>query len=701
MQKKNLSSRTKKAAAIVASALMAAAMAPSFAAPDTAFAADETRTYTWAHGTQQPDIPQTITGADGKEYRLVSQSAPVQSDGSQTITQYFAQTVNSQIWPDQLPNLGSITAASYFVNSDGFSGAIPRTGIDYAPVYRNEGGVVTGTKDAYGNTQEAARAALPATIDQGGRSLELKDVTFEPARNDSEGTTLWKATGHYEANVPRQVLDHYNVAAHYAGNLTKTTNSGDWSIQATYTNDDDTPVETGPDAEGENAEEEINELPAEFMDEFEEDSYSYDDGDSARNTSQVELAEIEDDDEGFIPVIPIAIAGGIAVAGIVVAGILIARRRKGASKGAAAAGAAGVAGAPALIEDAPAVVVIDDPECQLIQVTTIDAIDENGEPTVEIDQQTVAELEIIPSCAEDVPTVIYFPSLVDEDGERIEFHAAEDAQYWIAIDEDTVNQVPNKEIVIASDEDNEIFRGSLIDEDGDASSQMLLDAAYMESVMNVDEEAGLYNIADELAGYEAKTAGYMEQAEAAQNAEVAFEEVDVIDDGLFAFEDEDAGLFDMDLPDGEGIEFDDADDDGASYADIMFADDDASPETEETFDSAFEQEMDDYDPYDGIDEPDADDFDMDGLPIEDNADEVDEIDMLDDPAAADADVDGFDDELFVDADVIEIEDDDVEVIEDIDGIFADADEPAPSKPKRDIDPNNEYDRFQAMLDDID
>lgn len=795
MEKKNIASRTRKAAALAASALMAAALLPSLASPEMAFAADETRTYTWANGTQQPSIPQTITGADGKTYHLTNQSQPVQANGTQTITQYFTQTVNSQIWPDQLGNLANIVARSFHVDADGFVGDIPRTGINYTPIYRNEPNKITDTTSAVASTQEAARAALPATINRDGRTLTLGDVTFEPANTDSAGIVhLWRAIGTYSVDIPGQVLDHYNVAAHYAGNLTKVVNNGDWSIQATYTNNDEEeqqPEEEQP-AEEEQSEdapdEEIIEMPAEIMDE--EGNISP----VNTNTASKNANDNEDDadetaeDEMSIPIIPIAIAGGVVVAGLVITGIAVmSRRRKKAAAGADVAAAA------------PMIVTIEDPQCQLIQVTTTEVVDEAGEVDLEVDQQTLAELEIIPSCAADIPTIVYFPSLIDEDGERIEFRAAEGAQYWVAIDEDTVNAVPSKEIIIATDEDNEIFRGELIDPDGDVTNQMLLNADQMVAAMNADEDAELSNIADELAAYDARTAEYVEAAAAAESAQamVADDGIEGYPDGAYELDSLDEFEYSEDLGDGSFLDIDEIEEVGEfgeldeiegieeidevdEIDEDMFADvDGASDDDVDAFDiddvddvdgfeleieSADDESFDDIDemPDDGILEPDVDGFDFSSeedmilIPFDDaeeadadladsEADDIDDVDELGDlddifagvgsegdeqgaeePLAevtGSVEIDEFaeaeeavlipiedDDDLgnmFADADALEedeseeamlvpVEDDDDDELGDM---FADAD--VESEPKREMDPDNEYDRFQAMLDDID
>lgn len=699
MDKKNFS-RPKKVAAIAAAALLASASIPLFANPEAVLAADETRTYAWSNGQGQPSIPQTITGADGREYHLTSQSAPVQASGSQNVTQFFTQNVNSQIWPDQLSNIANIVPRTFHVDSDGFNGDIPRTGINYTPIYRSENNVVTTTHTEYAATQEQARAALPATVEYLGRTLSLTDnVQFEPARVESSGTiTLWKAVGTYSANVPRQVLDHYDVVAHYAGNLSKTMNNGDWSIRATYSNNDpvgeegennapEEPQENeGERTEGEETSEnpepsdEIIEMDPEQMDEngnripFDYEKYM------GTNANADNSYDAEENDT--LSLIPILAAGAVVLGGVAIAGIMIVRKKKAAqsnqqspakedmqtySDSIPASSSPMFASMPPVSPVAATIAAMEmmpeEPFCQLIEVVS----------TPEEDVQTPkANLEIMPSISQDVPTIIYFPALVDGNGDKVEFVATPGAEYWIAIDEDTVEAVVSKEIVVVTDDEKEIFRAVLIDGDGTLTSQVILPEYHMIDILNAaDGEADEYDISAELEEYDELSAaaeqlaleekdgrirGVAGDADTSLYSDMSFEnERDEFGDNsieevnVYDFEADDFDNDDI-IEEDEFDEFHDVEEiDDLSELDQMFGERQDSKlninmdngdnllEEEFDFDSDFdidEKTSSDFDEVDELDEfSEFDDIDIydefEGLGDFDNFDENDEFDEVD------------------------------------------------------------------------
>lgn len=566
-----MSSKTGRACALAASALLAAGCMS--VVPTEAFAIDETRTFTWANGTQQPQIPQTITGADGREYRLTNQSAPTQLGGAQTLSQQFNRTENSQIAPDQLGNIGSIVPASVHISQDGYDGNIPRTGINYTPVYRNESDHISTTRDAYGDTQDAARAALAQNINYNGRSLALADVQFEEARKDSTGdVVLWKAIGTYSVDVPRQVLDHYDVVANYAGVLTRTANNGDWQISAIYSADDvPTEEENKPEEQPENPDEtpvpedtpapapdeNITEMPPQDMDGNVIDPSNFNTEDTITGYENPDASEQEVQEQSSLPIVPIAIGAGIVVFGGIAVGILVARRKKSSGS---AERSEGVLNETSAIGSATAAiaapVIIEDPQCQLIELIPIETVDDEGNMSVTYDQTPKAELEIEPSISADIPTVIYFPAMEDEDGNRIDFKPVPGAQYWIAIDEDTVAKVPNKEIIIASDDDKEIYRGILIDADGDLTDQMRLDTEHMTAVVNgTAEEGEIRDLSAELEYYDEKAEEILAQID--DNEAIDGSDFDEND-----FEDDD----DFESLDPDALDFDDEDEDTDDFA---------------------------------------------------------------------------------------------------------------------------------------
>lgn len=696
-----------RATALVATALLAAASC-AVVSPDTAFAIDETRTFTWANGTPQPQVPQTITGADGREYRLTSQSAPTQLGGTQSVDQYFNEKRDSTIAPNQLNDIGNIVPASIHISADGFDGDIPRLGINYTPIYRNESDRVTATQDGYGDSEVSARASLPQNINRSGRTLALESTTVEVARTDSTGApVLWKAIGTYSVDIPRQVLDHYNVTASYGGTLTRTANNGDWTLSAVYTADDapveeeqppteeeQPPTEEQPPAEEPQPnpadDENITEMPPEDMDGNLIDESSLTPEDTTADADGEETTASADE-ESSLPIVPIA-AGAVAViAGAALAGIVIVHRRKKPQADAATAVGAGVPVTAAGAGAAAIAAIPDNPECQLIEVKPVETLDENGNEVLNYEQKPKAELEIDPSISSDIPTIIYFPAMVGPDGEKIDFVPVEGAQYWIAIDEDTARAVPNKEVIIASDDDKEIYRGILIDEDGDLTCQMLLDTEQMTGVVNetLDEEQ-LKDISAELEHYNDLADGYVAAAMSATDPVETphLEAGDFADDEGFS-DDEDFGAEEISFEDDEMEELDDEfisaldevefvdDEDTAEEAD---GDEDpfaayglpAGNEEDEEFDSDFEQEMDDFDAYDGIVEPDTDEFDF-------------EEDFLENDIAEIADK----------ADDVPVEEDiEFEDVNDIEEVI----EPVEAAPAKEED--DDLANFRNLLDDI-
>lgn len=702
MSANSLSKHVGRACAITASALLAASSL-TVAAPYQALAIDETRTFTWANGSPQPEIPQTITGADGREYRLTNQTAPQQANASQTASQQFSKTESRQIGADQLGQVASIMPGSVGINENGFSGNIPRVGIDTTPVYRTENNRITSTADAYGDTADTARAALPQTINRNGRTLSLADSKVEEARKDTAGNViLYKAIGTYAIDVPSQVLDHYDVVARYSGTLTRVVNGGDWTIQATYSAEDlpaeqpregEQPV---PDNENDNSNE-ITMMPPQDMDgntiDEPDPDGGYDD-----DIADPEPSSAQEDSSG-IPIVPIAIGGGVVILGGLIAGIVIARKKKSTSASVPVAGAGAMAGMSFGEEDMDTIVagmpfagpvVIDDPQCQLIELIAIETEDADGNITYEYEQKPKADLEIEPSCVAEVPTIVYLPALEDVDGNPIDFVPTDGAQYWIAIDEETVQNVPNKDIIIASDDDKEIYRGSLIELDGELTDQLLLDTEHMTAIMNgTADEEDIIDISAELENYDEISEAAMsalQQQQPSRPEAVKLDEMDFEEDDLdlTMFDDEDA---DLDLGDdfASALEAlsDDGDDDIDETGTLEFATDDSIDEmfdnaaqssdnsnpfaaygvtfeddNQDNFDSDFEREMDDFE-YDPELEPDVDEFDFDedfqeGTVIEPETEVVDD-DILD----GDLDNLDFDD---MNDDIVDI--DDVEVISD-------------------------------------
>ena len=532
--------------AIAAAVAASTTLIGSMAMPDIAYAVQETRVYTWANGERQPDIPQTITGENGQELTLISTTNPTQADASRTVTQSFNQTVSSNCNEGDIPNLSNIVAPTYHIDSGGFVGDIPRTGIDYTPIYRNEDRVFETTDTIL--TQSDDQGALPAnvqTISYQGHTLALTGVDFTPISYEAGQPVLFQATLHYSGTFPEQVLDHYAVTAYYSGSLTRVSNDGEWSISATY---------EGPDEEDDNPEAGVT---ATFNDD-ESGTFTSNPDDPNRNNTNSNTAGTNtnrenngnDDDggedqrnDGGFPIIPVAVGAGVVVlagAGVGI-GVAASKRKKkhAVADGAgmqpvgydeqgnaimpdgsviAPDGAVLVAATAANQqttggedENATASFIADDPsepiECELIQVTG-DGDDE---------QTPIALLDVAPSIEASVPTIITLPAV--DAGE--EFYPTEGADYYIAIED--VSSFVSEQMMIVSADGQLVYQGPVVD-------QMRLDTDLLVNSLNGTVPPEQVNDVSALVSdYAVKTDELRAQRDAERDAAIA-DNMDIADD---------------------------------------------------------------------------------------------------------------------------------------------------------------------------
>lgn len=454
-----------------------------------AYAADVTRTYTWADGQAQPSIPQTITGTDGQTMTISRQGNPVRTGGNGTMTQHFDQSATYTV-----PNgtdMSSSVPGTLHIDSDGYSGDIPRTGFDYTPIYRNDSNHTTINRDFTVSSTNGSE--IPQTVTDSGVSYSLENVTYDNGYTDSNGTVYtWTAHATYGADSTTQVLDHYNVTAHYSGDLSKQAGDGEWSVSVTYHSDDAQNANTNEGEqpgvtstfddvgnfgapESPNSNDEVNENSNNPFDGSQsngntdrQSSNGDDNGDQQSNEQQSWLAQ-------HLPVLIGAIA---ALAAALIALIAVLRKKK---HGAA--------------EEQPAVLSESDvneaaPTCQLIEVTPVDSIDENGDVSTDYDQKTIANLEMDVSDNEDVPSVAYLPSMVDADGNRMRFEPENGAQYWIAVSPDASNSMLSDSIILATDDDYEVARFNTINDDGDVEDQFQVDSDQLTKMLNIGADEG-------------------------------------------------------------------------------------------------------------------------------------------------------------------------------------------------------------------
>lgn len=473
-----------RAAALATAALAVAAITPVAAIPDAAYAADETRTFTWADGESQPSVPQTIQ-VNGQTYQLKGTSSPVQArSGGATVSQQFTRTVDSTLSPDQGSNIAGNVPSSVHVDDNGFTGDIPRTGIDYTPIYRTDVQHYDETRSY--TVTERNESAVPQTITANGHNYVLASVSFADGQKDSQGNVLtYIATATYGTDVSSQVLDHYNVNAHYAGTLTKSAQAGSWTMTATYSSPEQNDNTNENEAAGVtssfsdtgsfgapenlNANEEVNE----------NSSNPFENGNkTANSTNSADNKNSYDGKAGSssngIPVITIAAGVGVvAVIGIIAAIALKKRKKNNAENSnsytptgaivdqSTAAGAAAVAGAGVVDGVSAAADDEDDfvPQAQLIEL--VPRVNE-GTGETEAEQEPKANLTVDLSNDESIPTIIYFPPVIDDAGNTHELAASdEDSQFWIAVDEETVERAESDQVIVSTDDGYELYRGDI------------------------------------------------------------------------------------------------------------------------------------------------------------------------------------------------------------------------------------------------
>lgn len=822
----------KKALAISATAMLAAAMLPQIAFVEQAYAAEQkTKPFYWNEGEAQPSIDPTIR-EDGKEWKLVSVS-DVESNGKPTTESKpfdITKTFNGETRRTQEEARKDIP--DYIdINEDGFSGKLKLKEPLYKtiPVHQNYEDY-SPTKTIGSLNQNDIDSAFPPNV---VRTINDKPVGYKRASwkvdqtnyDDKGKPKSYIVTATYTSTTQTTINYYAARGGVYKGTLYKTVGANSWKVIATYeaveqeqqSNDneeekneenkkvsywinyykegtkekiaktkqvkgrsvDSEVTAEAVEVEGyklvgsktqklilkkgvneinfyykvddaanknDNKNENENENSEGFVENINKGTYS-----SNEDLNEIEVIEEETDEpENTIPIVPIAIAGAVVVAGVI-AGIVVLKRRKKNGEEVSDADAmvdsngnviatpvdelagAGLTGAAAIAASnivVPEPIIADiyadyEPQSQLIELIAREEEDELGNITVMYDQIPKADIEIVPSIDEEIPTILYLPATKDEEGNRIIplIVPVDDAQYWIAIDEETVQRAPSKMVILTSADGYEIYRGSLVDENGDVTQQILLDGDLLIGALNDTlEEGEAVNISEEIDAYEVRSdeifAERVEAAmerdkeileakaqiaaaeEAALAAELAAqfegsEEDDVIADEIVDDDDaivEDENMSDeYDIDDSEFIDevidgdFDIAEEIAEAEADSeeIFVDDDVVIEDdvddEEIVDETDADENDEYvDEKQSIEDmlasltdedlatefDDVDDFDdIDDEEIDAILEEDDDFDELDDDEEL-GDTDTSDDD-FVDDELIDEEFADEELSEDI------------------------------------
>ena len=352
---------------------------------------------------------------------------------------------------DQKDAIPSLVPATTHVSESGYDGDIPRTKIDYTPIY------VPQTKvDAYDLVRECGTNDdnnFETTFWHDGHNLQRKSVTWEVIEKNSYGkATKYKGTAHYEASYSYNELDHFNVTAYYSGKLTRGASTGDWSMTATYESEpaaSSSQPNSGVTAtfedldsfDGNASDSNENENEDEYTGSTKKDKDGKADSSESENSSP---------SKGFnIPVVPIAAGvGGLAVVGIIAA-IVAKSKKSGGKKKKKQKNANASAG--------------DQMACELIEYYDDGYTDDN--------QRKIATLQGVLSNEANAPTIVWCPDasqipesmwedkaengpweIVDDgDGERIEFSPNEKFDYYIVLNK-IADAVSDRLLVVSANE---------------------------------------------------------------------------------------------------------------------------------------------------------------------------------------------------------------------------------------------------------
>lgn len=432
--------------------------------PLPAQAAQETRVFTWKNGETQPTVPQTIN-VNGEELKLKNTSQPKQSGASNASSQTFNKSLDMTVAKDQKDAIPSLVPGTTHVSEGGYDGDIPRTKINYTPIYVPQTKTVTADKNVNcGATQnnkqpDNTAAGVPATVNQDGHTLQLTGVDWKQGHVKSDGIVdLWTGVAHYAATFNYNELDHYNVTAYYQGTLTRGASSGDWSMTATYESEpaaSSSQPNSGVTATFEdldsfdgNDSNSNDENTNDSNDNSDDDNYT---GSSKRNkdseSSDSDAADTGSSKSNGIPVVPIAAGvGAVALIGIIAA-LIKKNKKKGGKKKKQKKNQSNS----------------DQLTCELIEYYDDGYTDDN--------QRKIATMQGVLSNEEDAPTIVWCPDasqipesmwedkaengpweIVDDgDGEHIEFAPDDKFDYYLVLNK-IADAVSDRLLVVAANE---------------------------------------------------------------------------------------------------------------------------------------------------------------------------------------------------------------------------------------------------------
>lgn len=210
--------------AVLSAALALALTVPAVTAPSS-FAATKSTTITWVEGQSMPTPKQSIT-VDGVKYNLVSVSDPVISKQGENTYQMFSETRKKNIAPDSKSMAPNAVPESLQINSDGYTGTIPRVDLIVNEITETVDIPITTTRTMFMDSEDYK--AIPETTEEQGVTCKVTDAYFTPVENG------FQATAEYKGVKQEKKITGYTVIGSYQGQLSKVASKNEYKAEAKY-----------------------------------------------------------------------------------------------------------------------------------------------------------------------------------------------------------------------------------------------------------------------------------------------------------------------------------------------------------------------------------------------------------------------------------------------------------------------------------
>lgn len=200
-------------------------------------------------GDDPAAIPTASFEREGYHYTLLDL---LREDRTETENREHTETVTR---PSDTQDMGTILArldaVLPYTDEDGFNGALaldPKSITVEAAGYKTSTKTITASR-TYPGLSDADASLVPETIQDGGRTLELSNVSWQavPGGNEALSAT-YTATASYTGTASSKYATGYTVTASYPGELTRTV-SGALVYTAVFTGEPTAPTVQEPHAE--------------------------------------------------------------------------------------------------------------------------------------------------------------------------------------------------------------------------------------------------------------------------------------------------------------------------------------------------------------------------------------------------------------------------------------------------------------------